>query len=124
MYGKNTPFHGTIEGLGVGTGAAFALLPAQNATGNWIKVVQRVPVRVKLDAKELADHPLRIGLSMEVDAEITDQSGKALATTADTSQSVEAIPSDSAAIDAEIQKIISSNLGDKSGDKASNNVSK
>ena len=124
MYGKNTPFHGTIEGLGVGTGAAFALLPAQNATGNWIKVVQRVPVRVKLDPKELAEHPLRIGLSMEADAEITDQSGKALATTTDNTKSAEVIPSDSAVIDAEIQKIIASNLGDKSADKTSNKTSK
>jgi membrane fusion protein (multidrug efflux system) len=115
MYGKNTPFHGTIEGLGVGTGAAFALLPAQNATGNWIKVVQRVPVRIKLDPKELADHPLRIGLSMEVDAEIEDQSGKALANTENTNKLPELIDSDSSAADAEIQKIITSNMGEKSG---------
>src|SRR6202008_3048782 len=55
VYGKKVDYRGTIEGLGAGTGAAFALLPAQNATGNWIKVVQRVPVRIKLDAKELAE---------------------------------------------------------------------
>jgi membrane fusion protein (multidrug efflux system) len=125
MYGKNTEFHGTIEGLGVGTGAAFALLPAQNATGNWIKVVQRVPVRVKLDVKELADHPLRIGLSMEADAEITDQSGKALATTAGSdAKSAEVIPSDTSMIDAEIQKIITSNLGDKVADKVTGKTTK
>jgi len=113
MYGKDVPFHGTVEGLGVGTGAAFALLPAQNATGNWIKVVQRVPVRIKLDPKELAEHPLRIGLSMEVDAEITDQTGKALSNTENNIKQPELIESDSVAVDAEIQKIISSNLGEK-----------
>ncbi|TDK68574.1 HlyD family secretion protein [Sapientia aquatica] len=114
MYGKNVVFHGTVEGLGVGTGAAFALLPAQNATGNWIKVVQRVPVRIKLDPKELAEHPLRIGLSMEVDVDVVDQSGKALANTENSAKNAEVIPTDSAAADAEIKKIIASNIGEKS----------
>ncbi len=113
MYGKDVPFHGTVEGLGVGTGAAFALLPAQNATGNWIKVVQRVPVRIKLDPKELAAHPLRIGLSMEVDTEVVDQSGNALATNSDANKS-EIANIDSGNADAEIQKIITANLGEKS----------
>ena len=63
-------YHGTVEGLGAGTGAAFALLPAQNATGNWIKVVQRVPVRIALDPKELAEHPLRVGLSMDAKVDV------------------------------------------------------
>jgi membrane fusion protein (multidrug efflux system) len=63
-YGKSIVYHGRIAGLGVGTGSAFALLPAQNATGNWIKVVQRVPVRIELDAAELAARPLQVGLSM------------------------------------------------------------
>ena len=58
------------DGLGAGTGAAFALLPAQNATGNWIKVVQRLPVRIALDPKELAEHPLRVGLSTEVEIDL------------------------------------------------------
>eukprot|EP01038_Epipyxis_sp_PR26KG_P019754 gene19754-27967_t len=70
-----------MAGLGVGTGSAFALLPAQNATGNWIKVVQRVPVRIALDPKEVAEHPLRVGLSMEVKVDTADQSGKTLADT-------------------------------------------
>ncbi|PRC91282.1 HlyD family efflux transporter periplasmic adaptor subunit [Solimicrobium silvestre] len=120
VYGKSVTYHGSIEGLGVGTGAAFALLPAQNATGNWIKVVQRVPVRIKLDAKELADHPLRIGLSMEVEVEITDQSGKALADTANNEKKAEVITTDNTVVDAEIKKIIASNLGEKSAkaDKA------
>ena len=64
VYGKKTVYHGRVEGLGAGTGAAFALLPAQNATGNWIKVVQRVPVRIQLDRQEMAQRPLRVGLSM------------------------------------------------------------
>ena len=79
LYGKKVEYHGKIEGLGAGTGAAFALLPAQNATGNWIKVVQRVPVRVSLDPRELADHPLRVGLSMDAKVDISDTSGKMLA---------------------------------------------
>jgi membrane fusion protein (multidrug efflux system) len=70
VYGKKVPFRGTVEGLGAGTGAAFALLPAQNATGNWIKVVQRVPVRIALEPKELLEHPLRVGLSMEVSVDV------------------------------------------------------
>ena len=64
LYGSHVEFHGHVAGLGGGTGSAFAVIPAQNATGNWIKVVQRVPVRVTLDPKELAAHPLRVGLSM------------------------------------------------------------
>ena len=64
LYGTGVVYHGRVVGLGGGTGAAFSLIPAQNATGNWIKVVQRLPVRIALDPKELADHPLRVGLSM------------------------------------------------------------
>ncbi|AYH46114.1 HlyD family efflux transporter periplasmic adaptor subunit [Azoarcus sp. DN11] len=79
MYGKKVEYQGTVAGLGAGTGAAFSLLPAQNATGNWIKVVQRVPVRIALDSKELTDHPLRVGLSMTVAVDVHDRSGKALA---------------------------------------------
>ncbi|MGI9134719.1 MAG: efflux RND transporter periplasmic adaptor subunit, partial [Rhodoferax sp.] len=79
QYGKKVRYQGHVAGLGAGTGAAFALLPAQNATGNWIKVVQRVPVRIALDAQQLAHNPLRVGLSMEATVDIGDQSGKALA---------------------------------------------
>ena len=78
VYGSKTVYHGTVVGLGAGTGAAFSLLPAQNASGNWIKVVQRVPVRISLDAQDLAAHPLRVGLSMEAQVDIRDQSGTAL----------------------------------------------
>jgi membrane fusion protein (multidrug efflux system) len=64
LYGGKVVFHGEVMGLGGGTGSAFAVIPAQNATGNWIKVVQRVPVRIRLDRRELIAHPLRVGLSM------------------------------------------------------------
>jgi len=66
-YGSGVKFHGRVEGFAGGTGSAFAVIPAQNATGNWIKVVQRLPVRIRLDPKELKDHPLQVGLSMNVD---------------------------------------------------------
>ena len=72
-------YSGTVDSLGVGTGSAFSLLPAQNATGNWIKIVQRVPVRIHIDPQELQKHPLRIGLSMDVKVDLHDQSGPALA---------------------------------------------
>jgi membrane fusion protein (multidrug efflux system) len=81
VYGKHVVYHGTVEGLGAGTGAAFSLLPAQNATGNWIKVVQRVPVRIALDKNEIAKNPLRVGLSMEVAVDVADLSGRTLADT-------------------------------------------
>ena len=81
VYGKRMEYKGTVAGLGAGTGAAFALLPAQNATGNWIKVVQRVPVRVALDPAQLTQSPLRVGLSMEATVDVSDQSGKSLADT-------------------------------------------
>ncbi|WP_373350804.1 HlyD family efflux transporter periplasmic adaptor subunit [Acinetobacter bereziniae] len=74
LYGKGVEYHGTVIGFSGGTGSAFALIPAQNATGNWIKVVQRLPVRIKLDPKELAEHPLRVGLSMN--AEVDTSSAK------------------------------------------------
>lgn len=70
LYGEDVVYHGRVIGFSGGTGAAFALVPAQNATGNWIKVVQRLPVRIKLDPKELAKHPLRVGLSMNVDVQL------------------------------------------------------
>ena len=72
FYGSGVRFHGTVAGFSPGTGGAFALLPAQNATGNWIKVVQRLPVRIRLDPKELAEHPLRVGLSMQATIDLHD----------------------------------------------------
>jgi membrane fusion protein (multidrug efflux system) len=76
VYGNNTIYHGKVMGLGSGTGAAFSLLPAQNATGNWIKIVQRVPVRISLDPEELKKNPLRVGLSMDVTVHTEDKSGE------------------------------------------------
>jgi len=67
LYGSKVEYHGKVLGFSGGTGSAFALIPAQNATGNWIKVVQRLPVRIAIDPKELAAHPLRVGLSMTVE---------------------------------------------------------
>ena len=70
LYGGHVVFHGTVAGFGAGTGAAFSLLPAQNATGNWIKIVQRVPVRIALEPREIAAHPLQIGLSMKAEVDV------------------------------------------------------
>jgi membrane fusion protein (multidrug efflux system) len=75
IYGGAVTYHGHVEGLGAGSGSAFALLPPQNASGNWIKIVQRVPVRIALDPAELKAHPLRVGLSVTADVDVRDQSG-------------------------------------------------
>ena len=79
LYGGSVKYDGKVASLGMGTGSAFSLLPAQNASGNWIKIVQRLPVRIELDPKQLAENPLRIGLSSSVDVSLRDQSGKSLA---------------------------------------------
>ena len=79
IYGDDVKYTGKVVGLDMGTGSAFSLLPAQNATGNWIKVVQRLPVRIELDEKQLAEHPLRIGLSTLVEVNTTDRGGEMLA---------------------------------------------
>jgi membrane fusion protein (multidrug efflux system) len=79
LYGGSHIFHGHVMGMSPGTGAAFALLPPQNATGNWIKVVQRVPVRIQIDDKDLATSPLRVGLSTTVTVDTTSRSGPVLA---------------------------------------------
>jgi membrane fusion protein (multidrug efflux system) len=81
IYGGGVTYHGKVIGLGAGSGSAFALLPPQNATGNWIKIVQRVPVRIALDPAELRDHPLRVGLSVDVSVDIADTSGPTMAAT-------------------------------------------
>lgn len=79
VYGDDVVYNGKVVGIDMGTGSAFSLLPAQNASGNWIKVVQRLPVRIELDAKQVAEHPLRIGLSTLVKVDTTDQAGRMLA---------------------------------------------
>lgn len=78
VYGGDVEYHGKVVGLSAGTGAAFALLPTQNASGNWIKVVQRIPVRIELDPKELQSHPLRVGLSMDVEVDVANADGTSL----------------------------------------------
>lgn len=112
-YGKGVKYRGTIVGLGVGTGSAFALLPAQNATGNWIKVVQRVPVRIALDPRELAANPLRVGLSMEATVDIADKSGKSLANAprASTAYATDAFERASEDADVLVRDTIAANLG-------------
>lgn len=121
LYGKKMEYRGTVAGLGMGTGAAFALLPAQNATGNWIKVVQRVPVRVALDAEQLVKNPLRVGLSMEATVDVSDASGKTLAdapqsTTSTQTKVYAALDEDAAA---EVSRVIAANLGHSKLAKAS-----
>ncbi|KQX87006.1 efflux RND transporter periplasmic adaptor subunit [Variovorax sp. Root473] len=113
VYGKKVEYTGKVAGLGVGTGAAFALLPAQNATGNWIKVVQRVPVRIALDPEQLKANPLRIGLSMDAEIDITQKTGKMLAdaprSTAFAQTQVYSQLDRGA--DAEVERIVAANLG-------------
>jgi membrane fusion protein, multidrug efflux system len=82
LYGGKVAYHGHVAGLGAGSGSAFALLPAQNASGNWIKIVQRVPVRIALDPAELTDNPLRIGLSVSATVDVADQTGPRIASAA------------------------------------------
>jgi membrane fusion protein (multidrug efflux system) len=80
IYGGGIDYKGSVQSLGIGTGSAFALLPAQNASGNWIKIVQRLPVRIALDPEQVGKHPLRIGLSMSVDVDLHGQDGPLLST--------------------------------------------
>ncbi len=116
VYGKHVTFHGKVEGLGAGTGAAFSLLPAQNATGNWIKVVQRVPVRISLDPKEIAKNPLRVGLSMNVTVNVADESGTSVESTPRTAAqgavaSTTVFDSLQHDADAEVARIVAANGG-------------
>ena len=113
VYGKKVAYHGAIEGLGAGTGSAFSLLPAQNATGNWIKVVQRVPVRITLDPKELAEHPLRVGLSMDAKVDVSKLEGRMLADGSHPSVATQTavFEQNNSAADAEVRKIIAANAG-------------
>jgi membrane fusion protein, multidrug efflux system len=112
LYGGDAEYHGKVIGLGAGTGSVFSLLPAQNATGNWIKVVQRVPVRIALDNKELDKHPLRIGLSTDVTVDIHDDQGSVLANTAAQQPVAQTDVYDRMAskADAEAERIIRANL--------------
>jgi membrane fusion protein (multidrug efflux system) len=113
LYGGKVSYDGHVAGLGAGTGAAFALLPAQNATGNWIKVVQRVPVRVEIDPKQLADHPLRVGLSMEATVDIAPQTGAPVLSgnAVRTSSRTDVFDPQTGEADRIVNEIIASNLG-------------
>ncbi|MGF6807209.1 membrane fusion protein (multidrug efflux system) [Paraburkholderia sp. Clong3] len=111
VYGSSVPYHGKVVGFSAGTGSAFSLLPAQNATGNWIKVVQRLPVRISLDPQELEKHPLRIGLSMQADVNIKDDTGGQLGQAPSTVYQTNVFDKYGAEADAEIARIISENAG-------------
>ncbi len=110
VYGRKVKYHGRVVGFSAGTGSAFASLPAQNATGNWIKVVQRLPARIQLDPKELKAHPLRIGLSMDVDVDTRDNTGPQLGAAMNTSYRTDVFAKYGAKADAEIEKIIAQNI--------------
>ena len=112
VYGGDVEYTGKLASLGLGTGSAFSLLPAQNASGNWIKIVQRVPVRIELDRKQLAAHPLRLGMSMSVDVGIRDQDGEVLpaATPAKPVLSTQAYARQLSDADALIRGIVQANL--------------
>lgn len=111
LYGSDIIYHGKVQGIAAGTGSAFALLPAQNASGNWIKVVQRVPVRITLDAKELADHPLRVGLSMNVEVELAEPETANVPAPGNTQFETAVFTDNTGEVDAQVNKIINENLG-------------
>jgi membrane fusion protein (multidrug efflux system) len=113
VYGKKVEYTGKVAGLGVGTGSAFALLPAQNATGNWIKVVQRVPVRIALDPEQLKANPLRIGLSMDAEVDISQKGGKMLADAprATAMSQTQVYSKLDQGADAEVDRIVAANIG-------------
>ncbi|MCL5501974.1 membrane fusion protein, multidrug efflux system [Phytobacter palmae] len=113
LYGDEVKYTGKVVGLDMGTGSAFSLLPAQNATGNWIKVVQRLPVRIELDAKQLSDHPLRIGLSTLVNVDTTNRDGQVLSSQVRSSPAYEsnARELDLEPVNTLIENIVKANAG-------------
>ncbi|MDQ0013330.1 membrane fusion protein (multidrug efflux system) [Variovorax boronicumulans] len=125
VYGKKVEYDGKVAGLGVGTGSAFALLPAQNATGNWIKVVQRVPVRIALDPEQLKANPLRIGLSMDAEIDISSKSGKMLADAPRGSAltQTQVYSQLDRGADAEVDRIVAANLGRSASANAASTTS-
>ncbi len=120
LYGHSVTYHGRLVGISAGSGSAFALLPAQNASGNWIKIVQRVPVRILLDPQELKAHPLRVGLSTAVRVDLHDTSGPAITTTVfrNTPLPTQASAGDDPAVDTRIAQIIADNAGPKAHEPA------
>jgi membrane fusion protein (multidrug efflux system) len=115
VYGSSVVYHGKVVGFSAGTGSAFSLLPAQNATGNWIKVVQRLPVRIELDPQELAKHPLRIGLSMQADVNIKSDGDGQLGDAPNTVYQTNVFDKYGDEADAEIARIIAENAGQGAG---------
>lgn len=113
IYGDDVVYQGKVVGLDMGTGSAFSLLPAQNATGNWIKVVQRLPVRIEIDPRQVAEHPLRIGLSALVNVDTANTEGSALAETSRTTPAYQsdALTLDLTPVNQEISAIIQANAG-------------
>ena len=111
LYGKDKTFDGKVVGIEMGTGSAFSLLPTQNSTGNWIKVVQRVPVRIQLDPQQLAENPLRIGLSATVKVDVSDSQGETLRNQAPTTTlySTNVLQYDESAVNNLIESIIRDN---------------
>ncbi len=119
LYGGHVTYHGHVVGIAAGSGSAFALLPAQNASGNWIKIVQRLPVRILLDPAELKAHPLRVGLSAAVRVDLHDTSGPLMtAAVRSVPQPIQASAGDDPAVDARIAAIISDNAGPKAHEPA------
>ncbi len=113
MYGSHVEFHGKVLGVNAGTGSALAVLPAQNASGNWIKIVQRLPVRIGLDPQELSRHPLFVGLSTSVDVDVHDQSGAALSKLPvwQPALDTDVYATQQDGVEAEIDRIVAENLG-------------
>jgi membrane fusion protein (multidrug efflux system) len=112
LYGRNVTYHGHLVGIAAGSGNAFALLPSQNASGNWIKIVQRLPVRILLDPKDLKAHPLRVGLSANVRVDLHDSSGPVMTTAVrNVPQPTQSSAGNDPAVDARIAAIIGDNAG-------------
>jgi membrane fusion protein, multidrug efflux system len=119
LYGGSVTYHGRLVGIAAGSGSAFALLPAQNASGNWIKIVQRVPVRILLNPEELEAHPLRVGLSTTVRVDLHDTSGPVITTAVRNAPlPTEASAGDDPAVDTRIAEIIADNAGPKAHEPA------
>lgn len=111
IYGSSVTYHGRVAGFSGGTGSAFSLLPAQNATGNWIKVVQRLPVKIILDPKELKNNPLRVGLSMEVTVDTSSEQGPLDVTSINTGNNTQIFNQQDKGADEVISTIFKDNVG-------------
>ena len=111
VYGRGVTFHGRVLGLGAGSGNAFAVLPPQNASGNWIKIVQRVPVRIALDPRELRQTPLRVGLSVDVTVDTSDRTGPYVAASQPPAGGTQASVDGGPAVERDIRAIVARNMG-------------